>query len=228
MDIRGISKVTLIDYPGEIACTIFTMGCNFRCPYCHNPELVTKTKATPAKIKPSEILKFLKSRQNKLEGVVITGGEPTLQTDLPSFIKKIKSLGFKVKLDTNGTNFIMLNYLIKNNLLDYIAMDIKAPISKYRIVTDKVFNIKESIELIMNSPIPYEFRTTVVKELLSKSDLLELANEIKGAQKYVLQQFVSKTTLDPAFKKASSYSSDFLAKLAKDLKKIIKHVEIRE
>ena len=170
--IGGIQKTTLVDFPGKVAAIVFTQGCNFRCGYCHNPELLEHSKNSD--FNKNDFLDFLKTRIGKLDGVVITGGEPTLQKGLYDFIKEIKSLGFAVKLDTNGTNPIIVEKLINDNLLDYIAMDIKAPFDKYTKITGvgvDIENIKRSIELIKNSSVDYEFRTTVLKSQLSLMDL---------------------------------------------------------
>ena len=199
MKIGGLQRVSLIDYIDEICAIVFTAGCNFRCPYCHNPELVTGNINT---IEESDLFNFLVKRKGKLTAVSITGGEPTLHKDLPEFIKKIRDFGYKIKLDTNGTNPQMINKLLNNNLIDYIAMDIKAPIEKYEKVVDVKVNkeaIKESVEIIKSSNIDYEFRTTVVKELLSKEDILTIANMIKGAKAYCLQRFIPSKTLDENF-----------------------------
>ena len=188
--IGGFQKSTLIDYPGKIAAIVFTQGCNFRCGYCHNPELLDLK--SDSKLSVQYILDFLKTRKGKLDGVVITGGEPTMQAGLYEFIKSVKSLGFLVKLDTNGSNPETIKKLVSDSLIDYIAMDIKAPLEKYKSIvgvgidTDK---IKQSIEIIMNSGIEYEFRTTVVKSLLSFDDILKMGEMIKGADKYYLQKF---------------------------------------
>lgn len=208
MVIGGIEKMTLIDYPGHLAAIIFTEGCNFRCRFCYNPKLVLplidgETKNTvEAKGQTREaedgLFDFLKSRQNKLDGVVITGGEPTLHPDLPEFIKKIKALGFLVKLDTNGTNPVILDSLIKDRLIDYIAMDIKSDKNNYKrtVGVDFDFNkIEESVKIIINSGLPHEFRTTCVPEFHNNEIILNMAGIIKGAQKWYLQSFKSDTDL---------------------------------
>ena len=163
MLVGGLQKTTLLDYPDKVAATIFTIGCNFRCSFCHNPEIV---KGIARVTSNNEILKFLKSRKKLLEAVCITGGEPTIHRDLPGFIQKLKSLGFLVKLDTNGTNPTMLKKLMKTGQVDYVAMDIKHRFSKYKDITqiDEDLTIyKDSIEVLINSNIDYEFRTTVIK-----------------------------------------------------------------
>lgn len=223
----GLQKSTLQDYPDKIACIIFTKGCNFKCGYCHNPELFDSKSPT---IELSEILDFLKTRVNKLDGVVITGGEPTLHQDLPKFIKEIKNLGFCVKLDTNGTNYTMLKTLINEKLIDYVAMDIKSPIEKYNKITNSkvdINEVKKSIELLKSDVIDYEFRTTIVKSQLNIDDFKIIAQEIKGAKKYFLQKFEPSKTLDKNFMQEKSYNDDELKPFIELLKKEIEYVEIR-
>jgi len=200
----GLQKVTLVDYPGKIAATVFTVGCNFFCPFCHNPELVDpELIKTQPLIEEKEILDFLKERKDYLQALCITGGEPTLQKDLKNFIKKVKKLGYLVKLDTNGSNPQVLKELLKENLIDFIAMDIKAPFNKYHLFTkekDFTKEIKESIELIKNSKIDYEFRTTLDPLNLTKEDILKIAELIKGSKAYYLQQFHNYKTLNKDYK----------------------------
>ncbi len=174
MRIGGMLKFTMIDFPGKVSAVIFTQGCNLRCAYCHNRELIPADK--PALMTEDAVLTFLKKRQKALDGVTITGGEPTLQSDLPDFIAKIKSLGFAVKLDTNGTNPDMLEALLKANMLDYAAMDIKAPFGKYEAVCGPVDleKVKRSISLLKASSIAYEFRTTYYKKVLNDADIEEI------------------------------------------------------
>lgn len=242
MLISGFQKSSLIDYPEKISAIIFTQGCNFSCPYCHNPELInTKCKMKNAKsrvnsliqtkgIKAEHIIEFLDSRKGKLDGVVITGGEPTLHFDLPELIKEIKDLGFCVKLDTNGTNPKMLKKLIDKKLIDYIAMDIKAPIEKYeKIVCAKVNTegILKSVEIIKNSDIDYEFRTTVVKSQLSIKDFEKIGALIKGANKYYLQRFLPTKILDKSFIKEATYSDGEFKKIIEELKNYVERVSLR-
>ena len=224
----GIEKFSLIDFPGKTSCILFTIGCNFRCPYCHNPELVDETVET--KISEEEILDFLKTRKTLLDGVVITGGEPTLHDDLISFIKKIKELGFLVKLDTNGTNPKMLREALDKKLVDYVAMDMKSPLAKYsqtvaRPVDTKA--IRESIDLLLNSNIGYEFRTTLIKAMVTPSDILEIGKEIKGAKNYYLQKFIPTKILNPQFKKKVTYTDEELRELKKELENYVTHCGIR-
>lgn len=230
--IGGFQKSSLIDYPEKISAIVFTQGCNFRCPYCHNPELTTgkseEERGKSSEIK--EILVFLKTRVGKLDGVVITGGEPTLYKDLPEFIRQIKDLGFLVKLDTNGTNPEMLQDLIDKKLIDYVAMDIKAPIEKYsEVICAKVDTGKvlESIEILKKSEIEHEFRTTVVKSQLSVDDFEKMGEMIKGSGKYYLQKFVPTKTLNRFYMNQTTYSDEEFEPIVASLKKQIKKVEIR-
>ena len=168
MVIGGFQRLTLIDYPGVIATTVFTVGCSFRCPFCHNPELVLSSQYTVDNGREKEFFEFLKKRKGKIEGVCITGGEPTIQKDIIEFIQKVKKLGFKIKLDTNGTRPDVLKKLLDLKLLDFVAMDIKNQPRKYNQTTGTkgdIQRIKLSVNLIMNSRLPYEFRTTVVPGL---------------------------------------------------------------
>ncbi len=228
MLIGGLQKSSLIDYPGKISAIIFTQGCNFRCPYCHNPEIIKQDSATALAVAP--ILDFLNTRKGKLDGVVITGGEPTLQNDLPEFIKQIKNMGFDIKLDTNGTNPKMLKQLIETKLLDYVAMDIKAPISKYKQVVCanvNTENILQSINILENSNIEHEYRTTVVSSQLSLTDFEQISEIIKGSDKYYLQKFIPTKTLDNSFMNAKTYSDEEFEFVINKLKTHIKTVELR-
>jgi pyruvate formate lyase activating enzyme len=222
MLIGGLQKFSLLDYPGQVAAIVFTQGCNFRCQFCYNPMLVwpdrlavnqsasgntevgklkntaqAEKKSHPA-IKEGDFFDFLKNRVGKLDAVVISGGEPTLQADLPEFLSKIKKLGFKIKLDTNGTSPAMIKKLIKNKLLDYIAMDIKAGEKKYNEVTGsraKLSNIKESIKIIRESGLPYEFRSTIVPGLHDGEEIKAMGKLIVNAEKWYLQNLKVDTDL---------------------------------
>lgn len=226
--IGGFQKSSLIDYPEKISAIIFTQGCNFRCPYCHNPELILTT--ANSSLDESAILNFLASRQGKLDGVVITGGEPTLHKSLPEFIKQIKDLGFLIKLDTNGSNPEMLQELLDENLIDYVAMDIKAPIEKYSTIAgDKVSteNILKSFEILKQSEIEHEYRTTVVKSILKPTDFEQIGKMIEGAGKYYLQRFVPTKTLNESFLNQETYSDEEFAPIIETLKKYVRLVELR-
>ncbi len=248
--IGGLQKLTLIDYPKKTACTVFLSGCNFRCPWCYSPELVLpeKIKKQP-EISQEDFFSFLQKRKNKLDGVVICGGEPTIHSELPQFIEKIKELGFLVKLDTNGSNLKMIERLINEDLIDYIAMDIKAPLdiksqtsnpksqinSKFQIpkyqkmVGMKVDleKIRESVELIKNSGIDYEFRTTVVPGFHKKEDIIQIAKDISPAGKYFLQQFRAEKTIDDRLLKTIPFSKKELANWQKEISVFVKLCEIR-
>lgn len=194
MAIVHLEKLSLVDYDEYLTATIFTNGCNFRCPFCHNGALVTSLNQK--EIPFEEILEFLKTRINKLDAITISGGEPTLHKDLVNQIKEIKKLDFKIKLDTNGSNPKILKELIENNLIDYVAMDIKNKLDKYNVTTGinnlNINPIIESINLIMSSQIEYEFRTTIIDEFHNKEDIVEIAKMIKGAKKYRLQKYVDR------------------------------------
>ncbi len=182
MKIGGLIKFTLIDYPGRPAAVVFTQGCNFRCRYCHNPELVYPHLLQPS-IPKEEVMAFLRRRQGTLEGVVITGGEPTMHDGLISFMQEIKDLGYFIKLDTNGTKPAVIEEALNKKLVDYIAMDLKAPLDKYSQITGVEFNqdiLKHSMELIKNSGVEYEFRTTFDKEVLTEEDIQKIADSVQG------------------------------------------------
>ncbi len=190
MRIGGLQKLSLIDYPGKLACVIFTQGCHFRCGYCHNPELVLPESFCPL-IPEDEVLVFLYKRQPYLDGVVVSGGEPTIQGDLISFLGKIKRLGYLIKLDTNGSQPHVLKEIINLRLVDYIAMDVKATLDRYEEVINVKFPVEKisgSIEIIINSGIKHEIRTTVVKSLCSFNDLRKIRSMVQGAQSYRIQK----------------------------------------
>jgi pyruvate formate lyase activating enzyme len=242
MIIGGLEKLTLLDYPNHLAAIVFTRGCNFRCHFCYNPGLVwpqpEKDKENIKKEKgllpPSvdDLFLFLKKRIGRLEGVVITGGEPTLHADLPEFIKTIKDMGYLVKLDSNGTNPLMLEKLIKLSLIDYIAMDIKATPAKYEKVAGvpvNYNNLKKSVKIIMNSGLSYEFRTTVVPGLLLRDDFDIMGQEIKGADKWYLQSFKSDIDLvDMEYKAQAAYTAQEMTDFAKIGSKYVKLCVVRQ
>lgn len=193
MEIHGIQKMTLLDYPEKVACTIFTARCNFRCPFCHNASLVTHVDTEEA-IPEEEIFSFLRKRQGILDGVCITGGEPLLQPDIEVFIRNVKALGYLVKLDTNGSNVLMLKRLVESGLVDYVAMDIKNAPDKYGMTIGideyDMSNIFQSVDFLMSGEVPYEFRTTVVRQFHKREDFAAIGRWIKGAKRYYLQSFV--------------------------------------
>ena len=192
INIQGFLKTTLLDYPGHVAATVFVGGCNMRCPFCHNMDIVTSNDS-PA-YSEEDILRFRQKRAGILDGVCITGGEPTLCNELPAFISSIRQLGYRIKLDTNGTNPRMLASLINDKLTDYVAMDIKSSFSGYEkacgISGIKLAPIKESIDLLINGKCDYEFRTTAVSELLDDNAVREIGQLLKGAKRYFLQGYV--------------------------------------
>jgi pyruvate formate lyase activating enzyme len=240
MIIGGLEKLTLLDYPDHLAAIIFTQGCNFRCHFCYNPLLVLPHQGRDEKNKkekgfspfsPQNLFLFLQERRGRLEGVVITGGEPTLHPDLPGFIKAIKDLGYLVKLDTNGTNPEMLEQLIADRLIDYVAMDIKAPLAKYAAVVGvpvNCNNLKKSVKIIKSSGLPYEFRTTVVPGLLEAADFTAMGELIKGASKWYLQNFKSDTDLvDSRYQSQPAYTAEEMAALAVTGRRYVKLCEVR-
>jgi pyruvate formate lyase activating enzyme len=229
MKIGGLQRVSLIDYPGLISAVIFLQGCNFKCPYCHNPELVDPSLFRTC-ISENDVLHFLGTRIGKLDAVSITGGEPAIQDKLHTFIKQIKKMGFAVKLDTNGSRPHIIETLISEKLLDYIAMDIKAPLEKYKDIVKAHVNpdsIKESIGLILNAKVPCEFRTTIVESQLEENDILQIGELIAGANRYILQKFIPTKTLDSRFLKEKSYSDEKLQEIKSHLEKQINSVTIR-
>ncbi|MDP6670188.1 MAG: anaerobic ribonucleoside-triphosphate reductase activating protein [archaeon] len=227
---KGLQKTTLIDFPGEIACTLFLPKCNFRCPYCYNPKLVFE-KDTGQSIPENEIFDFLDGRKGLLDGVCITGGEPALHTELPKFCRKVKEKGFLVKVDTNGSNPEMLKRLIDEKLVDYIAMDIKAPLEKYEEVTGVAVDkeaIKKSVELIKKSGVKYEFRTTILPKFISENDLLEIGKWLKGAKFFALQQFSpAPEMIDKSLGNEKRYTKEELKGFGKLLEGFFEKVEVR-
>lgn len=190
MRITGLIKTTLLDFPGKVACTVFTYGCNFRCSFCHNARLVTEEN--PDIITEDEFFSFLSKRQGILDGVCVSGGEPTLQKDLPEFIRRIKEMGFAVKLDTNGYEPEILKSLIDNNLLDYVAMDIKTSPEGYSEICGTpidIEKIKKSVSILKEGKVDYEFRTTCVKQYHTQGDFEKISQWLEGDSKYFLQHF---------------------------------------
>ena len=198
MKFYGMQKMTLLDYPGYVACTLFTGGCNFRCPFCHNALLVLDLDENYT-IPEEEVLAFLKKRQGLLDGVCVTGGEPLINKDIGDFFSKVKELGFKIKLDTNGTNPALLKELVSQNLVDYVAVDIKNSPEKYaETVGLKSFDmssINETVNFLMTGSVDYEFRTTVTKQFHTEKSMEEAARFIRGAKRYFLQNFVDSGNL---------------------------------
>jgi pyruvate formate lyase activating enzyme len=235
MIIGGLQKVTLVDYPGKLACTVFITGCNFRCPFCYSKELVLpeRIKDHPQILEES-FFDFLKERKGFLEGCVLCGGEPTVCGDeLVEFARKIKDLGFFVKLDTNGTNPEVIKKMIEEKVVDYIAMDIKAPLEKekYNLASGSQIDlekIKESISLIKNSNIDYEFRTTVVPGIHSREDIIQMANDIAPAKKYFLQNFRGeKGVIDSRLDNALPFEDKILKEIGEEIKHNFQVFKIR-
>jgi len=230
ISIKGLQKTSLIDYPPYTACVVFLGGCNFRCGFCHNPELVLNFDKVKD-IKVEKVLKHLKSKKKWIDGVCITGGEPTLYPDLYKFIYELKKEGFLVKLDTNGTNPETLKYLIGNKLIDYIAMDIKAPLEKYEKVAginvDKEA-IQKSVDIIRNSGIQYEFRTTAVPGLLCKEDFLKIGEWLKGSERFCIQQFRnSKALINEGLRNVEPYSPKQLEEFSDLVRPYFNTLEIK-
>lgn len=223
MLIGGLQKTSLLDFPEKISAIVFTAGCNFRCGYCHNPELVNSIA-----VLKEDVIDFLKKRIGKLDGVVITGGEPCLQKDLPEFVNQIKSMGFAVKLDTNGSFPEMLEKLLPD--LDYVAMDIKAPLEKYEKITNRPVNtddILKSIKILQTSDIDYEFRTTVLQSQLTFEDFEQIGRLLKGSKKYILQKFVPSKILDKNLSGHKTYSNDQFQKIIEMLSSYIDNLDLR-
>jgi len=231
MKIGGYQKLTLIDFPGVLATTVFTVGCSFRCPFCHNPELVLGGKSSVNDLAEKDFFKFLISRKGKLEGVCITGGEPTIQPDIVEFIRKIKNRGFLVKLDTNGTRPDVLRNILNEKLVDYVAMDVKNTPQKYDVTTGvkgDIERIKLSIELIRNQAPDYEFRTTVVPGLHIQKDILEIAKWLKGSKKYFLQPYREIKILDEKLKQKTKGKKVDLEKIIAKIKTRFEETGIKE
>lgn len=228
MKIQGLQKLTLLDYPEKVACTIFTAGCNFRCPFCHNASLVTHVDGEND-IPEEEVWRFLKKRQGVLDGVCVTGGEPLLQPDVEEFIQKIKELGFLVKLDTNGSNFETMRRLVEAKAVDYVAMDIKNSPDKYGetagIQDYGLNNILQSVDYLMSGKVPYEFRTTVVREFHKREDFAAIGRWLRGADKYYLQGFVDSGDLvQPGL---HGYTKDIMEQALEIIKVNIPNAKLR-
>ncbi len=238
MRISAVQKTTLIDYPGKVAATVFTVGCNFRCPWCYSKELVLpELIAKQPEISEEEVLEFLKEKQGLLEGVVICGGEPTLQADLPDFCRKIKDLGFLVKLDSNGSNSKMLKELIDKKLIDYVAMDIKLPKERYAMLfaNDSISadDIEKSIKILKNSAIDFEFRTTCAPGVHTPDDFGTMAKwigqDIPGrSPKYFLQNFQPGRNIDPKFENLRPFGNEFFAVALARIKPFVPDCRLRD
>lgn len=230
LEIRGLIKTSLIDYPGEICATLFTAGCNLRCPFCHNRDLVLDPGNQPL-FPETEVLEFLTRRSRQLGGICISGGEPTLQEGLPDFAARVKSIGLKVKLDTNGTRPNVLRDLLSRGLLDYVAVDIKAPRAKYDYLTGVAMDyqdVLETIALLRENPVEHEFRTTFVPGLLQAADIIAIVRELAGCCHYVLQKFQSSVTLlDPTLNDTRVPYPAKMEELARRCREYVDLVELR-
>ncbi len=235
MKFKGFQKTSLIEYPGKIVSVVFTAGCNFRCPFCQNPELVLDPDSLPS-VNSKEVVGHLRSKKKWLDGLSITGGEAMIHGDLPSFVSEVKREGFLVGIETNGTNPQMLKDLITDKLIDYAALDIKAPLvwEEYRkaagISDEDLFRkVKESVRFLLESDpdIDYEFRSTVVPGLIGEKDILAIARHIEGAKRYVLQQFLPTVTLDKQDERIKPYSKEVLEKMRKRAESYIDVCQIR-
>lgn len=231
MPIGGLQKLTLIDFPGKLACTVFFMGCNFQCPWCYSKELVLPQEIKKhQKISEKNFLNFLKERKGLLEGVVLCGGEPTLNKGLPDFIKKIKKFGYLVKLDTNGSNPKALKNLIDKKLIDYAAMDIKVTEEKYPELFNgkiKIEDIKKSIEILKEGKIDYEFRTTVIPTIHTKEDIIKIANWLGTVKRYYLQNFKAEKTINKDFEKIRPYPKEYLLEIKRAISPFFESCQVR-
>ena len=232
MLVGGLQKASLIDYPGKVSCVIFLVGCNFRCPYCHNPELVNRHLYKGPCPSEKAVCDFLSERRNLLDGVVISGGEPTLQNDLFPLCEKVKRMGFQLKLDTNGSRPEIIRGLIKGGLIDYVAMDIKTDPFRYSPLITKRCDpggILSSIRLIVESNVPYEFRTTCVRPIVTEETVETIAKTIRGARRYVLQRFSNRKVLDPGYfrEAGSGYEDHELLRLKSIADPWVKECSIR-
>lgn len=231
--IYGLEKFSLVEWPGKISGIVFTGGCNFRCPFCHNPELIDLSSAEKDRIKPfswREIEAFLEEKKGWLDAIIVTGGEPTLHANLPDFFRLIKEGGYLAALETNGSNPEMIEQLLREKLLDRIQMDIKSSLVSYGAATGlenpPLEKIKRSAELLIGSGLEYEFRTTVVPGLVSEADIERMDDLISGAEKIVLQQFRPMKTFDKKYQEALPYTQEDLQKMGEKLKKFVKKVEV--
>jgi pyruvate formate lyase activating enzyme len=228
MKIGGFQKTSLLDYPDEISAIVWTVGCNFSCPFCYNKDLV---KAKVGLFPQEEIFNFLEKRKGLVDGLVITGGEPLMQDDIVEFCEKVKKLGYKIKIDTNGMHPDKLKELIDKKLVDYVAMDIKAPKEKYDELSGAktdISKIEKSIEIIKASVSNYEFRTTFVPEYLQKEDIIEIAKWLQSSKNFYLQQFKHDVpTISPKCEKLTPYPNEYLLETLEAIKPFFKHCAIR-
>ena len=233
IEIKAFIKNSLIDWDGKIVSVVYVGGCNFRCPFCHNSELVLRPQSLKT-IEFKEVIDYLKNNKSFIDGVCITGGEPCLYENLDKLLREFKSLGFLIKLDTNGSYPKRLKKLIESGLLDYIAMDIKSSLEEEKYLKacglqkkEILPLIKESIEILMNSSVDYEFRVTVVPTLHTQKEIMQIAQSLKGAKKLALQNFSNYNTLDPEFERVKSYPLKDLEKMAKSIEDYVNKCVVR-
>ena len=221
--IGGVQKLSLVDYPGHVAAALFLTGCNMRCGYCHNPELVLPERLAPS-IPVDEVLAFLRSRVGRLDGVVISGGEPTVHEGLPELTRSIKQMGFDVKLDTNGTHPSMVRNMIQEGTIDFVAMDVKGPLEKYVEIAARPINLDaiiESVRLLIDSGVCHEFRTTIVREQLCVDDFEKIGQLVRGASRFALQHFRTGKTISPKFSQYHTFSDDEFAAAKKIMERYV-------
>lgn len=227
MRIHGLQKMTLLDYPGKVACTVFLGGCDFRCPFCHNSEILDA--GAPAEMDDAALLAFLKKRKGLLDGVAITGGEPLLRSDIFEFLSKVHALGYPVKLDTNGNHPKKLKELVSTGLVEYVAMDVKNSPARYAetvgLASFDMTGVRESIDFLLGGTVDYEFRTTVVQELHDGQSFEEIGKLIRGAKRYFLQSFTDRDTV--AFAGLHAPSEENLQQYAEIMTQYVESVEIR-
>ena len=233
MKLSAIQRFTMLDYPDKVACIAFTPGCNMRCGFCHNPEFVLPEKIAELQgnfISSETFFNFLEKRQGLLEGVVVSGGEPTIWRDLPDFFRKIKGKGFLTKLDTNGNHPVMIEKLLAEKLVDYVAMDVKTSLSEYpKLVGDgvKPENIQKSIDILKASGIPYEFRTTLIQEAHPEEVLRDMEELLSGAERYYLQTFRPGHTLNPVFAAYHPFSAEEMQSMVERFSGVAEEVALR-
>jgi len=230
MQIKGFQKISMVDYPGKICSVIFLPNCNFRCPYCHNPEIVLNDPRIE-EISEEKVIDYMEEKRKWIDSICITGGEPTLHKGLPKFLEKIKKEKFLVKLDTNGTNPKMIKELLNKGLVDFVSMDIKSNPENYEKVAKAKIDlekIKESIKIIKKSNIDYEFRTTILPELHTREDIKKIGEWLKRSKKFALQNFRPGKCLNPAYNKKSGFKKEDLKDFKLMLEPYFEKVEIRE
>ena len=227
MKIHGLMKMTLLDFPGQVACTVFLGGCDMRCPFCHNSELLDMN--APEEMDENGLYDFLSKRKGLLDGVVFTGGEPLLRRDLMPVMRKIREMGYKIKLDTNGNHPDRLKEIVGAGLVDYVAMDIKNSPEKYGVTIGlpdfDISKVKESVEFLLSGKVPYEFRTTIVKQFHDEESMKKIAEWIKGADRYYLQGFVDRETVH--FSGLEACSKEQMESFLKIVKSSVKEADLR-